>query len=107
MHDSFVIKSNLHIRLLFVLNTSVATQRYILFFHLEQRIVPLRTMPNGIVRRLIDFIYIMVCIIDGGIVRELSSRAPTDFEICFCLSARFQNINDLLLIPRIKHQRKV
>ncbi len=32
MHYSFVTKGNLHIRLLFVLNTFVSTQRYILFF---------------------------------------------------------------------------
>jgi hypothetical protein len=64
-------------------------------------------MSNGILRRRIDFIYIMVCIIDGRIVWELSSRAPTDFEICFYLSAGFQNTNDLLLIPKLKHQQKV
>jgi hypothetical protein len=55
------------------------------FFHLQWRIVCLRRMPNGILRQLIDFIYITVCIISGGTVRKMSSRTPIDFEIYFSL----------------------
>ncbi len=67
-------KSNLHIRLLFVLNTSVSTQRYILFFYLERRIIPLRRRSNGILRWLIDF-YLY-----HGVHHRRRNRARTEFS---------------------------
>lgn len=92
---SYERKIHLSLKVVFTLGSCLSwTYQFLhqdmLFFHLQWRIVPLQIMPNGILRWLIDFIYITVCIIGGGTVRELSFRAPTHFEIGFCLSAVFK-----------------